>query len=265
VKHDLPGVGQNLQDHVTAPIAYSRSGNGPFHRHMRADRAALAMARAYVSGTGFASELPSGWLAFLRAAPDATLPDTQLLFRALPNGAGPYFPPFKQPYADGFDCRAVLLRPESRGSITLASADPLAAPRIRQNLLAADKDWRNLRAGLHLVHALGSEPALRPFVKDLLAPTDLSDSGLDSHIRATADTAHHPLGTCRMGTESDPLAVVDPQLRVYGLAGLRVVDASVMPDLTGGNINAPIVMIAEKAADLILGKELLAPIAAAAE
>jgi 4-pyridoxate dehydrogenase len=265
VKHDLPGVGRNLQDHVTAPIAYARSGTGPFHRHMRADRAALAMARAYLSGTGFASELPSGWLAFLRASPEAKLPDTQLLFRALPNGAGPYFSPFKPPYADGFDCRAVLLRPESRGSITLASADPLAAPRIHQNLLATESDRRGLRAGLRLVQELGRQVPLSPFVKEILAPRDMSDSGLDAHIRATADTAHHPLGTCRMGAENDALAVVDPHLHVRGIAGLRVVDASVMPDLTGGNINAPIVMIAEKAADLILGKPTLAPIAAAAE
>ena len=167
------------------------------------------------------------------------------------------------PYADSFACRAVVLRPESRGRIELVSADPHAPPRIRQNFLATDKDWATLRAGLRMVREVGKQPALRAVQRR----RDLAGSGLADqrcrdrrHIRATGITVHHPLGTCKMGRPSDPTAVVDPELKVLGIDGLRVVDASVMPDLVGGNINAPVIMIAEKAADLIRGRTPLAPV-----
>jgi len=187
------------------------------------------------------------------------LPDIQFLFRAAPAGAGPYLPPFKRAFADGFALRAVMLRPESRGEITLASADPKTPPRIRQNFLATESDRRTIRDGLKLVRRIAGAAPLSAFAARELAPgaDKQSDSDLDAHIRATAATAHHPLGTCRMGPASDRMAVVDPQLRLYGVAGLRVVDASVMPDLVGGNINAPVIMIAEKAADLIRGRNPL--------
>jgi 4-pyridoxate dehydrogenase len=156
----------------------------------------------------------------------------------------------------------VMLRPESRGEITLASADPTAPPCIHQNFLATEGDRRTIRDGLKLVRRLCAAPPLSDFVARELAPGAgiASDDDLDAYIRATAATAHHPLGTCKMGPASDRMAVVDPQLRLYGVAGLRVIDASVMPDLVGGNINAPVIMIAEKAADLIRGR---APLPAA--
>jgi 4-pyridoxate dehydrogenase len=247
----LPGVGRNLQDHISAGIDYRRREPGPFVRTMRIDRLARALARSYCLGSGPAAALPSGWMAFLKSRPDATLPDIQFLFRAAPQTARPYAP-FARPFEDGFGFRAVLLRPESRGSVQLASSDPRAPPRIRQNFLATDSDRHTLRQGLRMVRAVASRPALNPFIAAELAPCSDSDTALDAHIRATAATAHHPLGTCRMG--SDAQAVVDPELKVRGVERLRVVDASVMPDLVGGNINAAVIAIAEKAADLIRGR-----------
>jgi choline dehydrogenase/4-pyridoxate dehydrogenase len=176
--------------------------------------------------------------------------------------AGPYFRPFKAPFADGCGGRIVMLHPESRGELSLTSADPEAPIRIRQNFMSTEREWKTLRAGLRLFREIASKPAMARFVEAELGPgSDIrSDSEIDSYIRQTAITLHHPLGTCRMGPESDDNAVVDPQLRVRGVDGLRVVDASVMPDLISGNINAPVMMIAEKAADLIRSRPTLAPL-----
>jgi 4-pyridoxate dehydrogenase len=251
----LPGVGKNLQDHVSILADFARVGAGPFVATLRLDRVIAALVRAYCFGTGPAAETPSGWTGFVKSRPDVELPDIQFLFRAVATRAAPYLPPFKPAYADGFSLRAVMLRPESRGEIVLASTDPRAKVRIRQNFLSTDNDKRTIRDGLKLVRRMGATPPLADFVAEELAPGPAvqSDDELDAYIRATAATAHHPLGTCRMGPESDAMAVVDPELRVRGVGGLRVVDASVMPDLVGGNINAPVIMIAEKAADMIRG------------
>jgi choline dehydrogenase/4-pyridoxate dehydrogenase len=258
----LPGVGRNLQDHVSVTVAYARKEPGPFHAKMRADRIAVEIGKAYFRGEGIAADLPGGVMAFLKSSPGLAVPDIQLLFSAAPMTAHPYFPPFVAPYADSFGCRAVLLRSESRGRIELASADPGAPPRIRQNFLASDKDWATLRAGVRLVREIGRQPPLASFTTGEISPglDCRSDAEIDAHARATAITVHHPLGTCKMGRASDPMAVVDPELKVLGIDGLRVVDASVMPDLVGGNINAPVIMIAEKAADLIRGRPALAPV-----
>jgi 4-pyridoxate dehydrogenase len=262
VKVPLPGVGRNLQDHVSVTVAYARREPGPLHARMRADRILLELGKAYLRGEGIATDWPGGMMAFLKSASGPSLPDIQLLFAAAPMTAAPYFPPFVPPYADSFGCRAVLLRPESRGQVELASPDPRRAVRICQNFLATDKDWATLRAGVRLVREIGRQPALAPFAGGEITPGPncLSDAEIDAHIRATAITVHHPLGTCRMARASDPDAVVDPELKVLGVDGLRVVDASVMPDLVGGNINAPVIMIAEKAADLIRGRTPPAPV-----
>jgi choline dehydrogenase/4-pyridoxate dehydrogenase len=181
------------------------------------------------------------------------VPDVQFLFQGAPLAAGPYL---LKPFVDAFTCLAVLLRPESRGQVELASADPLRAPRIRQNYLATDSDWRTLRAGMRLARHVTRQAPLAKYIAAEIAPGagKESDADLDAHIRATSITVHHPLGTCRMGD------VVDEELRVRGVERLRVVDASVMPDLVGGNINAPVMMVAERAADLIRGKGPLEPI-----
>jgi 4-pyridoxate dehydrogenase len=262
VKSPLPSVGGNLQDHVSVTVAYARREPGPLHAKMRADRILFELGKAYLRGEGIAADWPGGIMAFLKSESGLPLPDIQLLFGAAPMTASPYLSPFVRPYADSFGCRAVLLRPESRGRIELVSQDPRTPVRIRQNFLATDKDWATLRAGVRLVREIGGQPALAPFAAAEIAPGPdcRSAAEIDAHIRATAITVHHPLGTCKMGRASDPTAVVDLELRVLGVDRLRVVDASVMPDLVGGNINAPVIMIAEKAADLIRGRTPLAPV-----
>jgi choline dehydrogenase/4-pyridoxate dehydrogenase len=258
----LPGVGQNLQDHVTAMISFARKPpSGTVHKSMRLDRIAIALADTYLlGGTSVASDIPGGMAAFTKVMPDSTVPDVQLLLAGAPLTAHPYFKPFRKPYPDGFGGRVVMLHPESRGELVLASADPAAPIRIRQNFMSTEKEWRTLRAGLRLMHDIMRKPEMQPFVAGELNAVFDSDAELDEHIRNTAITLHHPAGTCKMGRESDPSAVVDPHLRVRGVERLRVIDASVMPDLISGNINAPVMMIAEKAADMIRGKPTLAPL-----
>jgi 4-pyridoxate dehydrogenase len=258
----LRGVGRNLQDHISAPILWRRTEPGPLHAKMRLDRIAVDLAKTYFFGSGLSADLPGGVMAFLRSPLAGALPDVQFLFVAAPLAARPYLPPFTRAYADSFACRAVVLRPESRGRLDLVSADPHQPMRIRQNFLAADKDWATLRAGLRLARDVAEQAQLRPFIAEEIAPgaDKTSDPDIDAHIRATGISVHHPLGTCRMGTEGDAAAVVDGELRVFGVERLRVVDASVMPDMVGGNINAPVIMIAEKAADLIRGRQPLAPV-----
>jgi 4-pyridoxate dehydrogenase len=260
VKVPLPGVGKNLQDHMSVLVAYARKEPGEFHKAMRLDRITLELGKAYFLGKGMASDLPGGVMAFLKSQPDAALPDIQLLFNAGSMLAKPYLPPFLESFPDTFSNRIVLLRPESRGHIELASASPHAAVRIRQNFLSAENDLRTLRRGVRMVQEIGRQSPLKPFIASEIALSSTSsDAEVDAHIRATGITVHHPLGTCRMGGADDESAVVDPELNVRGVERLRVVDASIMPDLVGGNINAPVIMIAEKASDLIRGRAPLSP------
>jgi choline dehydrogenase/4-pyridoxate dehydrogenase len=256
VKTALPGVGRNLQDHVSVILMYHRREPGPFLRMMRYDRIGLELAKAYFFGTGFAADVPGGGVAFLKSRADLALPDLQLLLTAAPLGAWPYFEPFKAPFQDGFACRIVMLHPESRGRVTLQSAGPAAHPRILQRFLGTAPDWQAVRAGVAMARKLAAQPSMRPYIAREFAPGDdkRSAADIDAHIRNTAITVHHPAGTCKMGGERDEFAVVDTELKVRGTAALRVVDASVMPDLVSGNINAAVLMIAERAADLIRGR-----------
>ncbi len=248
---DRPAVGQNLQDHVSVILMYKRKSPGPFFRMMRADRIGVDFIKTYLTGRGFSADVPGGVVAFLKSDPGRPLPDVQILFTAAPLAAWPYFAPFKQPFTDGFATRIVATQPESRGSVKLASADPSAAPLIHQNFLSSPRDWDSLRAGFRVARKLAAEPSMQPFVaaEFLPGPKCETDAEIDEHIRKTSITVHHPAGTCRMGVDAS--SVVDPELRLRGIAGLRVVDASVMPDLPCGNINAAVIMIAEKAADMI--------------
>ncbi len=260
VKMALPGVGKNLQDHLSVNLNYTRREGGPLHRAMRIDRLAVALGEAYFFGRGIANDLPGGTMAFLKTRPDAPMPDMQMIFSASTLAAAPYLPPFRPAFQDGFSARVVLLRPESRGAVDLASADPAASPRINQNFLTASADLPNLRAAVRLIEEIAYRPEMKPFLDKEVAPgRKASDPDIDRHIRGTAITVHHPLGTCKMGPSADDKAVVDQELRVRGIDGLRVVDASVMPDLVGSNINATVMMIAEKASDFIRGRQPLAP------
>ena len=256
VKAPLPGVGRNLQDHVSVILMYHRKEPGPFLSMMRYDRIARELGKAYFFGKGFAADVPGGGLAFLKSRADLTLPDIQILLTAAPLGAWPYLRPFKAPFTDGFACRIVMLHPESRGRVTLNSRDPGAHPRILQRFLATDADWRAVRAGVHLARDLSAQPSMQRFIASEFFPggDKQSDADIDAHIRNTAITVHHPAGTCKMGSAGDELAVVGTDLKVRGIDALRVVDASVMPDLPSGNINAAVIMIAEKVSDLIRGQ-----------
>lgn len=251
---DLKGVGQNLQDHVSVILMYQRKEPGPFFHMMRYDRIAREMAKAYLFGKGFAADVPGGVTAFLKS-PQAKqdLPDIQFLLTAAPLGAWPYFKPFKQPFNDGFACRIVMLKPESSGRVTLKSSDPNDLALIRSNFLSTENDWKTLRGGIDMARDLAAQKSMQAFVGKEFVPGPQANTkeAVDAHIRNTSITVHHPLGTCRMGREDDPLSVVDQELKVKGVEALRVVDASVMPELVRGNINAAVIMIAERAADLI--------------
>lgn len=260
----LPGVGANLQDHIGISSAYRRHASrpGPFLRSMRADRVALAMGRALIFGDGPATELPLGHYAFLKSESSQPLPDVHMLMGAGSLLAAPWLRPFKAPFEDGFLFRATLLRPESRGRIELASADPDAAPRIIHNFLATERDRLAMRRIFRTLRDVTRQRPLQEFVDTEVTLSDRvkSDADIDAFVRDTFDSLHHLACTCRMGPTEDPLAVVDTELRVRGVEGLRVVDASVMPDMIGGNLNAPVIMIAEKAADIIRSRPAAEPI-----
>jgi choline dehydrogenase-like flavoprotein len=246
VAHALPGVGMNLQDHLDYILSYrSRRvdvvGLNPAGL-MRLARAALEWRRTGV-GT-FASPMAEGG-AFLFSRPGLARPDLQLHFVI-----GIVDDHLRKIHlADGYSCHVCVLRPESRGTVGLTGRGAKDAPRIDPGYLRDRRDLDVLMAGARIMEGIMEAPALAPWRGKRLYPHDGSDAALEADIRARADTIYHPVGTCRMGR--DDMAVVDPALRVRGVAGLRVVDASVMPRLVGGNTNAPTIMIAERAADLI--------------
>jgi choline dehydrogenase len=257
VVNDLPGVGANLQDHLDLSLCWETPGVKTAFSHNQGLKR-LTTGLSYMlfgQGPGRQNFLEAG--AFLKSRPDLDRPDLQLhCVLAIMRDHG------KIPAeADGFTVHVCQLRPESRGHVALRSADPLADPAIFANYLAAEEDRRALRAGFDLVRDLAAQPSLAAIERAEVTPGEgvKSNEEIDAWIRRSAETIYHPVGTCRMGAAGDPMAVVDENLRVAGIEGLRVVDASVMPTLVGGNTNAPTIMIAEKAADLILGKATLAP------
>lgn len=256
VTADLPGVGRNLQEHLAAGLVYRRRAPGPIVAQMRADRAAISAARAMLFGTGPMSILPTKYQAFVRTTPEVAIPDVQFLAGGATLAARLWFPGVAAPFADAFACAAAMLHPESRGSVELTTADPNARPRLQYNFLSAPADIATLRRGIRLLRRAIQRPELDEFRAEELSPGPRieSDEDIDAHIRRSAQIVHHSCGTCRMG--SDEYAVVDNELKVRGLDNLRVADASVMPDLVGGNINAAVIMIAEKASDAVLGKKL---------
>ena len=257
----LPGVGQNLQDHIGVGIEYERIQDGPFVGKLRYDRIALAMLRAYFLGDGFATEMPGPIMAFLKSDEALDQPDIQLLTRFIPPESQPWFPGIRRKPKDAFMCRPAVLHPESRGELKLKSSDPRAKPAIHQNFLTEEKDWKTLRTGFEIVRDVANQKPLDPFRGQEIQPGPgvTAKADIDAYIRQTAWTVHHPAGTCKMGLDTDEMAVVDNEFRLRGIEGLRIVDASVLPDMPGGNINAPVIMMAEKASDIIKGKTPLPP------
>lgn len=255
---DLP-VGRNLQDHLAALVFWVRNTGSTFRDNMRFDRMALNMIRAHLFGSGPCTVVPGGLHAFVKTRPELAVPDIEFMFRGLPSHAHMWFPGIKPMYVDGYGIRPTLLHPESRGAVTLRSANPQDAIRIAYNFFTAPNDLPNLREGFKRGRELGNQDAMTPFRGRETSPGDAvkTDEEIEAYIRRSASTAHHPCGTCAMGKGPD--SVVDPELRVKGLEGLRVVDASVMPDLVSAHINACVMMIAERASDLIRGQQPLRP------
>jgi 4-pyridoxate dehydrogenase len=250
---DLP-VGKNLQDHLASIIFFERRDNGVFHHDMRIDRMAVSMIRAYFLGTGPGTVVPGGLHAFVKTRPELAVPDIEFMFRGAPAQPHLWFPLLRPAYADGYGIRPTLLHPDSRGEILLRSTDPRDPPRIVYNFFTAPDDLPRLREGFKRARDVAYQKAMEPYRGREVSPgPDVKTDGeIDAWLKRTAITAHHPCGTCAMGIGPD--AVTDPELRPRGVEGLRVVDASVMPDLVSAHINACVLMIAERASDIIRGK-----------
>ena len=247
VLHHLPGVGANLQDHPDFVFGLRSSSLHTFGLSLRGGLAfwhALRRYRAERRGMLTSNFAEGG--GFLRSSAAQTRPDVQLHFvvAAVEDHAR------KLRWGHGMSCHVCLLRPRSRGTLKLASADVNAAPLIDPAFFQHPEDMADMVAGFKLTRALLNQPALRAhWSREMWSTETHSDADIEALLRRRTDTIYHPVGSCRMG--GDALAVVDPELRVHGLQGLRVVDASIMPTLISGNTNAPAMMIGEKAAALM--------------
>jgi choline dehydrogenase-like flavoprotein len=249
VRHDLPGVGGNLQDHYVVRISHRVEGLVSINELARVPRVLPEIARFFLFGDGALTFGVTAAMIFTRSRDGLSSPDLQLLFTPASYDAVEIKTFDKKP---GMTIAICPVRPESRGTIMAASADPLQAPAIRPNYLSAESDAHVLRSGLEKCRAIFAAPALAAVSKGELAPGPEVNSveTVREYTRHKGNTLYHPVGTCKMG--DDPMAVVDDRLRVHGVQGLRVIDASIMPTLTTGNTNAPTIMIAEKGADMIL-------------
>jgi choline dehydrogenase len=223
--HDLPGVGRNLHDHLLAPVIFTAE------RDLGAPTPGLPQPQSHL---------------FWRSRPGLTVPDTQPIHFNVP-----LYEPWMEGPENGFSLMAGMIRPLSRGAVTLAGPDPTAAPLIDLAALACGADLEALAASVALCREIGAAPCLAEWgARELYpGPEVAGTAALRDYVRRTAVTYHHQVGTCKMGR--DELAVVDPTLAVYGIEGLRIADASVMPTVTSGNTNAPAIMIGERAADFI--------------
>ena len=251
VVRDLPGVGGNLQDHPTASIAVANPSGESYALSPRAlPRVALAPLRYLLQRRGMLASNAAEAGGFLRSRPGLDRPDLQMTFMVGMKGSARTIP-----RVHGYVLHVAVLRPATRGRLELTSADPAAKPLMRARFLEDPRDVATLVAGMREGRRILAMPALRPFAGVELSPGPevASPAELEAFVRATATTTYHPVGTCRMGPASDPDAVVDARLRVHGVAGLRVADASIMPDIIGGNTSAPAMMIGERAADFLLG------------
>lgn len=255
--HELAGVGRNMQDHLGVISQFSCTRPVTLHRSAVWWRTLLAGAQYLLAGTGDASYPPTAAGAFIKSRPDKAIPDMQLHYVSAAmqdshgrSGISPNH---------GFSCIVYGCRPQSRGYLTLKSADPADAPLLHPNYLSAEEDIVDLRNGFRETRRIFMQPVFDEYRGEQLKPgpdIDIdNDNELDEWIRATGETLYHPVGTCKMG--SDELAVTNEHGQVHGVEGLRVVDASLMPTLIGGNTNAPVIMMAEKISDHIRQQDFL--------
>jgi len=254
---DRPGVGQNLQDHLELYIQVAARQPVSLFKYWNLLGKAYVGARWLLtrSGPGASNQFESA--AFIRSAAGVDYPDIQYHFlpiavrydgRAAAEG-------------HGFQAHVGPMRSQSRGAVTLRSADPSDAPRILFNYMSLEQDWADFRTCIRLTREIFAQAAFAPYYSHEIQPGAeiVSDDALDTFIRDEVESAYHPCGTARMGQADDPQAVVDPETRVIGVDGLRVADSSVFPRITNGNLNAPSIMVGEKAADHILGRQPLPP------
>jgi choline dehydrogenase len=257
VVHDLPGVGENLQDHLEFYFQVASLEPVTLYKHMNPLRKALIGARWLLTrdGLGATNHFEAG--GFIRSRAGVRYPDIQYHF--LPMAVSYDGSSLAQEH--GFQAHVGPMRSRAKGWVRLASPSARDKPRILFNYLSEADDWIEMRACVRLTRELFAQPAFDRYRGREIQPgADVqTDEQIDAFIREKVESAYHPSCSCKMGDENDPMAVVDPHTEVRGLEGLRVVDSSIMPSITTGNLNAPTIMLAEKAADHILGKNMLPP------
>ena len=257
VRHALPGVGENLQDHLE--VYFQVMSKEPVTLYSKLNWFSKGMIGLewllFGSGLGATNHFES--CGFIRSKAGIDYPDIQYHFlpAAMRYDGKSAFP------NHGFQAHVGPMRSKSRGFVRVKSPDPKENPRILFNYMSHPDDWEEFRACIRLTRELFLQPAMEKYAGPEIQPGKevVSDEQIDNFIRQHAETAYHPCGTCKMGATTDPLAVVDPECRVIGIEGLRVADSSIMPQVTNGNLNAPTLMIGEKASDHILGREPLPP------
>ncbi len=260
VKHDCPGVGANLNDHPDIVIQHRCKQPVTMAAKARAPQKYLTGLQWFLTKSGAAATNHFEAGGFIRSRAGIEHPDLQFTF--MPLAVMPGTVETRPEHA--FQVHIDLLRPESLGRVEALSADPRQPPSILFNYLQSPRDREDFRVSVELLREVLAQKALDPYRGEELFPGPEVRGGeeIDAWVRQAVETCYHPVGTCKMGIASDRLAVVDDELRVHGLSGLRVVDASIMPSIVSGNTNAPTIMIAERAADLIKGKSLLPPVEA---
>jgi choline dehydrogenase len=253
--HELRAVGRNLQDHALIPAVFEAARAFDFETLLRLDQLGWAALRWLLTGGGPLGEAPLSVQGYVRLHAASDYPQVQFQVSHVSFMARPWFPGWRRGAGHQFTAAAMQLQPSGRGSITLRSADPLAAPRIRLGLLASDADRWAAREMFSFIRRFFATAPASTLVTRELFPGDGVNSAdeIDAFVRRTIQTGMHPTSSCAMGIDAAS-SVVDAELRVHGLSGLRVADASIMPRVVSGNTNAPVIMIAEKAADLILGR-----------
>lgn len=251
---DRAGVGQNLQDHLEVYFQMASSQPITLFRYWTLFWKGVLGAQWLLSKTGLGASNNFESCGFIRSRAGVEYPDIQ--FHFLPMAVR--YDGKAAAEGHGFQAHVGPMRSPSRGSVKLSSADPKTPPEILFNYMSTEQDWIDFRRAVRLTREIFQQDVFKPYVKHEILPGDaaVSDDDIDAFIREHAESAYHPCGTCRMGAPDDAGAVVDPECRVIGVGGLRVADSSIFPQITNGNLNAPSIMVGEKAADHILGKTL---------